>query len=129
MKKETLIVICIYSMCAAWNIHGKENSWRNITVFRRMTQCISTQEFLKLEVRYHSNPSAAYQTAERHLLKDCVTDIHSHKRTKSHIGRIYPIYGEKRYSFCLMVEASDHGYVLHTRRIHVKRYRIRYDMI
>jgi hypothetical protein len=33
------------------------------------------------------------------------------------------------YSFCLMVEASDHGYVLHTRRIHVTRYRIRYDMI
>jgi hypothetical protein len=27
------------------------------------------------------------------------------------------------YSFCLMVEASDHGYVLHTRRIHVTRYR------
>jgi hypothetical protein len=27
-------------------------------------------------------------------------------------------------SFCLMVEASDHGYVLHTRRIHVTRYRI-----
>jgi hypothetical protein len=25
----------------------------------------------------------------------------------------------KRYSFCLMVEASDHGYVLHTRRIYV----------
>jgi hypothetical protein len=24
-----------------------------------------------------------------------------------------------------MVEASDHGYVLHTRRIHVTRYRIR----
>jgi hypothetical protein len=33
------------------------------------------------------------------------------------------------YSFCLMVEASDHGYVLHMRRIHVTRYRIRYDMI
>jgi hypothetical protein len=30
----------------------------------------------------------------------------------------------ERYSFCLMVEASDHGYVLHTRRIHVTRYRI-----
>jgi hypothetical protein len=30
----------------------------------------------------------------------------------------------KNYSFCLMVEASDHGYVLHTRRIHVTRYRI-----
>jgi hypothetical protein len=28
------------------------------------------------------------------------------------------------YSFCLMVEASDHGYVLHTRRIHVTRYKI-----
>jgi hypothetical protein len=27
-----------------------------------------------------------------------------------------------------MVEASDHGYVSHTRRIHVTRYRIRYDM-
>jgi hypothetical protein len=26
---------------------------------------------------------------------------------------------EKRYSFCLMVEASDHGYFLHTRRIYV----------
>jgi hypothetical protein len=25
----------------------------------------------------------------------------------------------KRYSFCLMAEASDHGYVLHTRRIYV----------
>jgi hypothetical protein len=35
----------------------------------------------------------------------------------------------KVYSFCLMVEASDHGYVLFTRRIHVTRYRIRYDMI
>jgi hypothetical protein len=31
----------------------------------------------------------------------------------------------ENYSFCLMVEASDHGYVLHTRRIHVTRYRIR----
>jgi hypothetical protein len=30
----------------------------------------------------------------------------------------------RRDSFCLMVEASDHGYVLHTRRIHVTRYRI-----
>jgi hypothetical protein len=29
------------------------------------------------------------------------------------------------YSFCLMVEAPDHGYVLHTKRIHVTRYRIR----
>jgi hypothetical protein len=29
-----------------------------------------------------------------------------------------------KYSFCLTVEASDHGYVLHTRRIHVTRYRI-----
>jgi hypothetical protein len=36
---------------------------------------------------------------------------------------------KKDYSFRLMVEASDHGYVLHTRRIHVTRYRIRYDMI
>jgi hypothetical protein len=36
---------------------------------------------------------------------------------------------QKVYNFCLMVEASDHGYVLHTRRIHVTRYRIRYDMI
>jgi hypothetical protein len=27
-----------------------------------------------------------------------------------------------------MVEASDHGYVLHTRPIHVTRYRIRYDI-
>jgi hypothetical protein len=35
---------------------------------------------------------------------------------------------EKDNSFCLMVEASDHGYVLHTRRIHVTRYRIRYDI-
>jgi hypothetical protein len=35
---------------------------------------------------------------------------------------------EKIYSFCLMVEASDHGYVLHTRRIYVTRYRIRYDI-
>jgi predicted SPOUT superfamily RNA methylase MTH1 len=26
--------------------------------------------------------------------------------------------------FCLMVEASDHGYVLHTRRIHVTRYNV-----
>jgi hypothetical protein len=26
---------------------------------------------------------------------------------------------EKRYSFCLIVEASDHGHVLHTRRIYV----------
>jgi hypothetical protein len=34
---------------------------------------------------------------------------------------------KKVYSFWLMVEASDHGYVLHTRRIHVTRYRIRYD--
>jgi hypothetical protein len=34
----------------------------------------------------------------------------------------------KRYSFCLMLEASDHGYVLQTRRIHVTRYRIRYDI-
>jgi hypothetical protein len=33
------------------------------------------------------------------------------------------------YSFCLTVEASDHGYVLHTRRIHVTQYRIRYDKI
>jgi hypothetical protein len=37
--------------------------------------------------------------------------------------------GKKDYSFCLMVEASDHGYVLHTRSKHVTRYRIRYDMI
>jgi hypothetical protein len=36
---------------------------------------------------------------------------------------------KKVYSFCLMVEALDHGYVLHTRRIHFTRYRIRYDMI
>jgi hypothetical protein len=36
---------------------------------------------------------------------------------------------KKDYIFCLMVEASDHGYVLHTRSIHVTRYRIRYDMI
>jgi hypothetical protein len=30
----------------------------------------------------------------------------------------------KIYSFCLMVEASDHGYVLHTRRIRVTRYNV-----
>jgi hypothetical protein len=40
---------------------------------------------------------------------------------------VYDIW-KKVYSFCLMVEASDHGYVLHTRRIHVTRYRIRYDI-
>jgi hypothetical protein len=34
-------------------------------------------------------------------------------------------FNENNYSFCLMVEASNHGYVLHTRRIHVTRYRIR----
>jgi hypothetical protein len=28
------------------------------------------------------------------------------------------------YIFCLMVEASDHGYVLHTRLIHVTRYNV-----
>jgi hypothetical protein len=39
------------------------------------------------------------------------------------------MHTKKVYSFCLMVEASDHGYVLHTRRIHVTRYRIWYDMI
>jgi hypothetical protein len=39
------------------------------------------------------------------------------------------VQDRKRYSFCLVVEASDHGYVLHTRRIHATRYRIRYDMI
>jgi hypothetical protein len=41
----------------------------------------------------------------------------------------HPSAYQKGYSFCLMVEASDHGYVLHTRRIHVTRYRRRYDMI
>jgi hypothetical protein len=35
-----------------------------------------------------------------------------------------PVAVNKKYSFCLMVEASDHGNVLHTRRIHVTRYRI-----
>jgi ABC-type enterochelin transport system ATPase subunit len=35
----------------------------------------------------------------------------------------------RKVSFCPMVEASDHGYVLRTRRsIHVTRYRIRYDI-
>jgi hypothetical protein len=35
----------------------------------------------------------------------------------------------KVYSFCLMVEASDHGYVLHTRHIHVTvQNTIRYDI-
>jgi hypothetical protein len=28
------------------------------------------------------------------------------------------------YGFCLMAEASDHGYVLHTRRIHVTHYNV-----
>jgi hypothetical protein len=38
---------------------------------------------------------------------------------------IFSILNKKdNYSFCLMVEASDHGYVLHTRRIHVTRYGI-----
>jgi hypothetical protein len=31
---------------------------------------------------------------------------------------------KRSYSFCLMVEASDRGYVLHTRRIHVTRYNV-----
>jgi hypothetical protein len=38
---------------------------------------------------------------------------------------------EKVYSFCLMVEASGHGYVLHTRRIHTchkVQNTIRYDI-
>jgi hypothetical protein len=34
---------------------------------------------------------------------------------------------QKNYSYCFMVEASDHGYVLHTRRIHVTR--TEYNMI
>jgi hypothetical protein len=38
---------------------------------------------------------------------------------------IINLHNKNRYSFCLMVEASDHGYVLHTRHIHVTRYRIR----
>jgi hypothetical protein len=45
------------------------------------------------------------------------------------VNTVYSELEEKNYSFCLMVEASDHGYVLRTRRIHVTRYRIRYDMI
>jgi hypothetical protein len=35
--------------------------------------------------------------------------------------RYLVVYLINNYSFCLMVEASDHGYVLHTRRIHVTR--------
>jgi hypothetical protein len=45
---------------------------------------------------------------------------------------IVPIHtkgNKKVYIFCLMVEALDHGYILHTRHIHVTRYRIRYGMI
>jgi hypothetical protein len=37
---------------------------------------------------------------------------------------IASFFRKKRDSFCLMVEASDHGYVLHTRCTHVTRYRI-----
>jgi hypothetical protein len=42
---------------------------------------------------------------------------------------ICKFFCQKDYNFCLMVVVSDHGYVLHTRCIHVTRYRIRYDMI
>jgi hypothetical protein len=37
---------------------------------------------------------------------------------------ILPTIKRQEESFCLMVEASDHGYVLHTRRIHVTRYNV-----
>jgi hypothetical protein len=40
-------------------------------------------------------------------------------------GPVKTAFSNMRKSFCLMVEASDYGYVLHTRRIHVTRYRIR----
>jgi hypothetical protein len=36
-----------------------------------------------------------------------------------------PYSEQKGYSFCLVVEASDHVYVLRRRRIHVTRYRKR----
>jgi hypothetical protein len=41
------------------------------------------------------------------------------------LSLIYYNKKKRRRYFCLMVEASDNGYVLHTRRIHVTRYRIR----
>jgi hypothetical protein len=40
-------------------------------------------------------------------------------RISSKSGKKCIKYEKKRYSFCLMVEASDHGYVLHTRCIYV----------
>jgi hypothetical protein len=36
--------------------------------------------------------------------------------TQSGIDHDFVSVVKKVYSFCLMVEASDHGYVLHTRR-------------
>jgi hypothetical protein len=39
-------------------------------------------------------------------------------------GTPYQYLYTKMYGFCLMVEASHHGYVLHTRRIHVTRYNV-----
>jgi hypothetical protein len=38
-------------------------------------------------------------------------------------GKVF-VLKKRSYSFCLMVEASDHGYVLHIRRIHVTRYNV-----
>jgi hypothetical protein len=52
-----------------------------------------------------------------------------HVTTPFSIGGTKKVILKKDYSFCLMVEASNHGYVLHTRRIHVTPYTIRYDMI
>jgi hypothetical protein len=60
------------------------------------------------------------KTSLRHCL--LADSIHTHTHTQTEVFKYTML---KRYSFCLMVEASDHGYVLHTRRIHVTLYRIR----
>jgi hypothetical protein len=49
----------------------------------------------------------------------CDPETSAVRRFRTGLGCRATAINKKRYSFCLMVEASDHGCVLHTRRIYV----------
>jgi hypothetical protein len=130
---------------SSWNVmaHGdaREEKWRgnkrmewvtskrHVTAEHRLARAVQT-----LQADVHSSPASSrlnwpptprrfrpFHRKTKSGFCECAITFQTHSNTEA-FSSASKAENAKHYqtnSFCLMVEALDHGYVLHTRRIYV----------